>query len=63
MYIVFNLQEKKCPKQLPNCLKRAETSVLIIFNDVLYYDRSYTVTVSNCSSSWIRYQESFIRSM
>ena len=35
----------KCPKQLPKYLKKAERSVvLIVFNDVLYHVRAYTVT-------------------
>jgi len=34
-YIVFILQCKKKPKQLPNCLKIAETSVaLVVFDGV-----------------------------
>lgn len=34
----------KYPKQLPKCLKKAERSVvLIVFNDVLYHVRAYTV--------------------
>ena len=36
----------KRPKQLPNCLKRAETNVvLIVFDGVLVEVRVYTVTV------------------
>ena len=36
----------KGPKQLPNCLKRAETSiVLIVFDGVLSEVSSYIVTV------------------
>ena len=44
----------KAPKKLPNCLKRAETSVVfIVFDCVLYEVRAYklisinAVTVSN----------------
>ena len=38
----------KSPKQVPICLKRVETSViLIVFNDVLCDIRAYTVTVSS----------------
>ena len=37
----------KCPKQMPNCLKKAETSVILIdFSGVLYHICTYTVTVS-----------------
>ena len=37
----------KSPKQLPNCLKGAETSVVpIVFNDTLYHLCMYTVTGS-----------------
>ena len=39
----------KSPKQVPNCLKIAETNVVIIvFNCVLYEVFAYTVTVSYC---------------
>ena len=42
----------KSPKQLPNCLKIAETNVvLIIFNGVICDVSAYTVTVSFCNSS------------
>ena len=44
----------KSPKQLPNCLKIAETSV------VLNVFCAYTVTVSFCCSTGIRYQKSYI---
>ena len=45
----------KSPKQMPNCLKIAETSVvLIVFNDVNF---------SFCRSTWIGYQKCLIRSM
>jgi hypothetical protein len=54
----------KAPKQLSNCLKRAEASVvLLFFNCVLYEVRAYklisinTVTVSYRRSTWIRYQK------
>ena len=54
----------KSPKQLPNCLKIAETNVvLIIFNGVICDVSAYTVTVSFCSSTVFRYQKCFIRSM
>jgi hypothetical protein len=37
----------KSPKQLPNCLKRAKTSVILIVVDgVLCEGSTYTVTVS-----------------
>ena len=42
----------KSPKQLPNCLKIAETSVvLIVFNGVNCDVSTYTVTVSFCRST------------
>ena len=42
----------KGPKQLPNCLKNVETSVvLIVFNDVNCEVSPYTVTVSFCVST------------
>jgi hypothetical protein len=54
--IVFMLQYEKSPKQLPNCLKMAETSnVLIGFNG------NICDTVSFCHSTRIRYQKCFIR--
>jgi hypothetical protein len=54
----------KSPKQLPNFLKIAETSVvLIVFNCVVCDVSAYTVVVSFCRSTWIRYQKCFIRSM
>ena len=40
----FNIA--KSPKQVPNCLKIAETSVIIVFNGVLCDVRTYTVAVS-----------------
>jgi len=51
-------------KQLPNCPKIAETSVvLIVFNGVICDVSAYTVTVSFSHSIWSRFQECFIRSM
>ena len=42
----------KGENQLPNCLKRAKTSVvLIVFNYVIYHVRVYTVTISLHESS------------
>ena len=42
----------KSPKQLPNYLKIAETSVIIIiFNYVFCEVHAYTVTVSDCRST------------
>ena len=56
--------ELKVQEQLPNCLKIAETRVvLIIFNGLICDIGNYTVTVSSCCSTWIRYQKCFIRSM
>ena len=46
------------PKQLPNCMKKSETSiVLIIFNCGLYHVYTYTVTVSYRCSTRFRYKE------
>ena len=54
----------KSPKQLPNCLKRAEISVvLIVFNGHPCDVSAYTVTVSCCRSTEIRYQKCSIRYM
>jgi len=64
MYIAFILQHKKSPKQLPNCLKIAETSsVQIAFNCVICHINVYAETISYCCSTWIRDQKWFIRSM
>ena len=42
----------KDPKQLPNFLKMAETSVVLhVFNGVLCGVSTYTVTVSFCCST------------
>ena len=42
----------KRPKQLPNCLKIAETSVvLIVFNGAICDVSTYTVTISFCLST------------
>ena len=61
MYIAFILQCKKSPKQLPNCLKRAETSiVIIVFNGVLCDVSTYTVTASYHRSTWIGYQKKLL---
>ena len=49
------------PKQLPNCLKIVETSVvLIVFNGVIFDVSAYNITVSFCRSTWITYQKLFI---
>jgi RNase P/RNase MRP subunit p30 len=59
VYCVYHAISKS-PKHLPNCLKITETSfVLIVFNG----GSAYTVTVSFCRSTWIRYQKCFIRPM
>jgi len=51
----------KCPKQLPNYLKRAEVNVvLIVFCGVLFEICAYTVTISYRCSTWIRYQNNYI---
>jgi hypothetical protein len=43
MYIVM----LNCPMQLPNCVIRAETSVVVIvFDGVLYEIRAYTAIAS-----------------
>ena len=52
MYIVFILQCQKSTKQLPTCLERAETSIiLIVFGDVFCEICAYTVVVSYCRST------------
>jgi len=52
MYIVFILQCQKAPKQLQDCLKRAETCVVVTgFNGVLYHICAYTVIRSNRRST------------
>ena len=51
----------KGPKQLPNCLKLAETSIALnVFKGVICDVSPYTVTVSLFCSTGIRYQKSFI---
>ena len=61
MYIVFILQCQKAPKQLQDCLKRAETCVVVTgFNGVLYHICAYTVIRSNRRSTWIGYQKNYI---
>ena len=51
MYCIYPAMSKS-PNQLPNSLKRAETSVaetsviLIVFDGVLCYAHIYTITVS-----------------
>ena len=60
VYCVHPAMSKK-PKQLPNCLKGAEASVVIIvFDGVLCEVHTYTVTVSYRCSTQIRYQKSYI---
>jgi len=55
---VFIIQCQKAQKH-SNCLKRTETSVvLIIFNGVRYPRLSSTDTVSYGPSTWLRYQKS-----
>ena len=49
----------KSPKQLPNCLKIAKTSIVLnVFKDIICDISAYTVTVSFCCSTGIRYQNS-----
>ena len=51
----------KSPKQLLNCLKIAETSVVLnIFKCVICDVSTYTATVSFYCSTGIRYQKSYI---
>ena len=62
VYCVYPAMSKST-NQLLNCLKIVETSfVLIVFNGVICDVSAYTVTVSVCLSTYIRYQKSFIRS-
>jgi len=63
VYCVYPAMSKS-PKQLPNCLKRAEISiVLIVFNGVPYHVHPYTGTVPYFGSKWNMYQESYIGSV
>ena len=51
----------KGPKQLSKCLKIAETIVVLnVFKGVIWDVSVYTVTVSFCCSTGIRYQISYI---
>jgi len=51
----------KSPKQLPNCLKWAETSVILInFNVDLCEVKAYTDNVSYRCSTWIGHQKNYI---
>jgi hypothetical protein len=46
------LSKSKGPKQLLTCLKKSETSVILIgYHGVNYHDRAYTGTVSFLVSS------------
>jgi hypothetical protein len=63
VYCIYRVMSK-APKQLSNCLKRAESHVvLIVFDGVLCEVRAYKlislsgVTVSYRRSTWIRYQK------
>ena len=50
MYTILylSLNDKKAPKQLPNCLKEQKqaASFLIVFSGVLYHVGVYSVAVS-----------------
>ena len=60
VYCVYPTMSK-IPKQLPNCVKRAETSViLMVFDGVLSEVCAYTVTISYHGSTWIKYQKNYI---
>ena len=60
MHCVYPVMSK-CPKQPPNCLKRAEISfILIVFDGVLCDIHLYTVTISDGISACIRYQKNYI---
>ena len=51
-FICTSFRTKQNTKQLRNCPKIAETSVvLIVFDGILDHDRAYTVTVSYCRST------------
>jgi hypothetical protein len=53
LYFVYPAISKH-PQQLPNCLKIAATSVvLIVFNSIVCDVSAYTVSVSLCCSTWI----------
>ena len=60
VYCVY-LDISKGPRQLPNCLKIADTSVVLnVFKDVICDVSPDTVTVSFCCSTGIRYQKSYM---
>ena len=49
------------PKELPNFLKIAETNVVLkVFKNVICDISAYTVTVSFCCSTGMRYQKNYI---
>jgi hypothetical protein len=51
----------KSPKQLPNCLKIAETRVVLtVFIGVICSVSAYIVTVSLCCSTWIRNRKALL---
>ena len=65
MYVYYAYPAiSQSPKQLPNRLKIAKTSVvLIVVNGVICDVCVYTVTVSFCRSTRNRYHQCFIRFM
>ena len=59
VYCVYSAISKG-QKQLPNCLKITETSVVLnVFKGVICDVSTYTVTISFCFSTGIRYQISY----
>jgi len=58
-FFLFNENDpaiSESQKQLPNCLKITDTSmVIIVFNGVVCDVSAYTVTVYLCRWTWIRY--------
>ena len=52
---VYCVYPQKVQKQLPNCLKIADTSIVLnVFKGVICDVSAYTVTVSFCCSTEIR---------
>ena len=60
-YIERHCTYIKSPNQLTNCLNIAETGVVLnVFKGVICDVGAYTVTVSFCCSTGIRYQKSYV---
>ena len=60
VYCIYTAMPKRS-RQLPNCLQRADTSiVLIVVSGVMFSVRAYRVTVSFRCSAWFMYQKHYI---